>query len=1324
MAESLLENYNPLYDVHLRQYFALPHMQKHLRRMGLIDSNGKMRDGQDAVYARHNMMMDMMLKNREQQLLKLAELQKKLDAAEKVEIYRRIRSGQSPESFRRTKASRSLSRGRPRENSGSRQRRFSNSLDDKELIQKIETKDEPEKINEKDPYARLSAKASKYRYLHKLDDKTLVDYQEQLKRELDRLERFREVSFGVHSVARHPPSSAQSWFFRRRSLPSLTQSLPTAALHEPLRSVNSLRGRKANASPRRQANDSCPPTVRQRRTSNSANPRLPPIQRKHVSKSAAAAPTAKTSAKPLKLPPAQPRSAPKPSTKARSSSNTKTIKREKLPALEAIGVGIGVASAAALTRKSEPKPKLESLSGAPLASPVTAESEHSEEPTTEDEHCAFYDNGYTVRPESNATNGTSETGGADETDDRRSTGKEHQKRWKLKKMLRHRDLLRLWKEFMNPEGTDKSPTPVASPVASPVHHIEEHHYDEREAEGEPHDEEHHSVHKRVLNEEDYPQENQEQEHVPEEFEAHHELARSPEHRESPIERHSPGSPVQDQEVPRSPVEHQDHMHRSRESSVQHHDAFEAHQASRSPVEHESPVQHHHEVPRSPVESERRSPIEHHSAESPVQDQAFEAHHEVPRSPVESERRSPIEHHSAESPVQERESPQAFEAHHEVPRSPVESERRSPVEQQDHVSRSRESLVQHHHEVPRSPVESERRSPVEHEQHHEAFESHHEVLRSPDEIEERPAEHEAFELQQPRSPVESEHHDVPQSPIEHESHEHFHESPARSPSAHEAFETHHEIARSPEHYERESPEQSGHHSPAEEHFDQHHSPTRSPVGHGLEEAFEAHHEVPRSPEHQRESPIEHDHHEHYEEHKSREQEEEEFQVQHYSPVARSPEHHHEEEHHHDMINSVHEHHVDHDDIPVHGMEEREPEHPIPDVIDDHHEHERRESPVHHEYNEERESPVHDHHEEHESPVARSPIEHHYEERPASSENAQFYQDEPAGSPVHEEEPIHQEHHDEEPIHQEHHDEEPIHHHEDEHVNLHHQEDPINESIVESHSYSPVEQPHLEVEPEVAFNEESQEHGTHQLQEDIGDHMKPASPLTPNSPDRRSSGFEQHHDHQPMIDDVRKSPMEIDYERHEEDNHDHHHLNDQHEIREEHISPMSQGNDEESYHSHHNVGHGIGLGVPEILETAASERGVGSEDNLSTDSMIIHQENEEKEEEGPIGDQDHLETHAEEIEGSSDENGNNENETHKQYPDGTQVFEHDYEDENGAQVHKKIVHSEHSDDNGHYYSHHESEVHTRLIHAGSKTPGSENAPAPDSPRMSPTVEQSTL
>lgn len=36
MADDLLDNYNPLYDAHLRQYFASPHMRKHLREIGLV----------------------------------------------------------------------------------------------------------------------------------------------------------------------------------------------------------------------------------------------------------------------------------------------------------------------------------------------------------------------------------------------------------------------------------------------------------------------------------------------------------------------------------------------------------------------------------------------------------------------------------------------------------------------------------------------------------------------------------------------------------------------------------------------------------------------------------------------------------------------------------------------------------------------------------------------------------------------------------------------------------------------------------------------------------------------------------------------------------------------------------------------------------------------------------------------------------------------------------------------------------------------------------------------------------------------------------------
>uniref|UniRef100_A0A0M3ILY2 DMAP1 domain-containing protein n=1 Tax=Ascaris lumbricoides TaxID=6252 RepID=A0A0M3ILY2_ASCLU len=165
MADSLLDNYNPLYDVHLRQYFALPHMQKHLRNIGLLqgDDNEDC-DDETQLYARHHAMMDLMLRNRETQLAKLADVQKKLDAAEKVEICRKIRSGAtSPESHRRSKPS------RRRFSASKRQRRSSTSTDDKDLIKKIETEnEEPQTGDPHYVYNRLSACVGKYRYLHKV----------------------------------------------------------------------------------------------------------------------------------------------------------------------------------------------------------------------------------------------------------------------------------------------------------------------------------------------------------------------------------------------------------------------------------------------------------------------------------------------------------------------------------------------------------------------------------------------------------------------------------------------------------------------------------------------------------------------------------------------------------------------------------------------------------------------------------------------------------------------------------------------------------------------------------------------------------------------------------------------------------------------------------------------------------------------------------------------------------------------------------------------------------------------------------------------------
>ncbi|WKY14797.1 hypothetical protein Q1695_000373 [Nippostrongylus brasiliensis] len=272
MADSLLDSYNPLYDVHLQQYFTLPHMQKHLRRMGLLaPSRG------DDDYARHYVMVDMMLKNREVQLMKMYELRKKLDAAQKVETCRRIRSGQSPVSSHRTKPSRSLSRGKYHARLGGpghskKRSRSSSSVDNNEIVEKIEEEhSEPVQFNPKDPYSRLSATVKRFQYLHRLDDSTLNVYKENLKKQLQRLERFRDVSFGVHSVARQPPTLHQSWFFRRRSCNNV-------------RGRQSARSTKPNQSKESRTNrTSCPPsTNRRRKDSNGklpsiANPRAPKL---------------------------------------------------------------------------------------------------------------------------------------------------------------------------------------------------------------------------------------------------------------------------------------------------------------------------------------------------------------------------------------------------------------------------------------------------------------------------------------------------------------------------------------------------------------------------------------------------------------------------------------------------------------------------------------------------------------------------------------------------------------------------------------------------------------------------------------------------------------------------------------------------------------------------------------------------------------------------------------------------------------------------------------------------------------------------------------
>ncbi|CAK5033703.1 unnamed protein product [Meloidogyne enterolobii] len=273
MGDNLLESYNPLYDVHLRQYFALPHMQKHLRNLGLLDGSA----GQsEELHAGHLQMMDMMLRNRERVLQQLVDLQRKLDAAEKVELYRRIRSGvTNAEELERSHVSRSLSRparsalgnGRFSREGGGHRRQQSHSPEAGDLIKRVETDyraDSAPIKNSKSIYNRLAANAYKYQYLHKLDDRTLRKYMNSLRKQLAKLERFREVSFGPHTMAKHQPAQLQqSWFFRRRSLKS---------------------GRKSRSgksqSPRRAGAAADEPLTKMRRTSMSrtrATQKLPPL---------------------------------------------------------------------------------------------------------------------------------------------------------------------------------------------------------------------------------------------------------------------------------------------------------------------------------------------------------------------------------------------------------------------------------------------------------------------------------------------------------------------------------------------------------------------------------------------------------------------------------------------------------------------------------------------------------------------------------------------------------------------------------------------------------------------------------------------------------------------------------------------------------------------------------------------------------------------------------------------------------------------------------------------------------------------------------------
>ncbi|KAI6181765.1 hypothetical protein M3Y98_00864300 [Aphelenchoides besseyi] len=399
---NLLESYNPLYDVHLRQYFALPHMQKHLRSLGLLDSNGvpvaqnsTTNNVESQLYQRHQVMMDMMLRNRERVLMQLADLQKKLDAAEKVEIYRRIRQGiTNPEEFRRqhitTRSFSRPARGRQRSSDKSdRQRRHSNSYDESELMKRIESENESAQHEyaqqHKSLYSRLAANAYKYQYLHKLDDRTLLNYKETLRKQLQKLERFREAAFGPHSVAKHQPNPQNSWFFRRRSLPTLTNRTASsstqsrrpvhhlAVVNQPQRlrpSKSSQRARagKSMSPPRNRLPTTVhsPQSQPSARTSAQPKPKkasvrkLPPIQ-KDKNKKPKTTSSSESSENQQKLPPT---AVIRPSKKTedlkenaetenRPSSNSSVT---KLPILGAVAAAVGGVAAGLGLSTSDPEP--------------------------------------------------------------------------------------------------------------------------------------------------------------------------------------------------------------------------------------------------------------------------------------------------------------------------------------------------------------------------------------------------------------------------------------------------------------------------------------------------------------------------------------------------------------------------------------------------------------------------------------------------------------------------------------------------------------------------------------------------------------------------------------------------------------------------------------------------------------------------------------------------------------------------------------------------------------------------------------------------------
>lgn len=66
-------------------------------------------------------------------------------------------------------------------------------VDDAELVKRIEAERAAGVKTPRSIFERLAASVYRYQYLHKLDDRTLANYKHSLRKQLAKLERFREL---------------------------------------------------------------------------------------------------------------------------------------------------------------------------------------------------------------------------------------------------------------------------------------------------------------------------------------------------------------------------------------------------------------------------------------------------------------------------------------------------------------------------------------------------------------------------------------------------------------------------------------------------------------------------------------------------------------------------------------------------------------------------------------------------------------------------------------------------------------------------------------------------------------------------------------------------------------------------------------------------------------------------------------------------------------------------------------------------------------------------------------------------------------------------